>query len=84
MSPTSPTGLRRSEPAQEEQVVGVLVADAGEVALVEQGDEDRHLGWREQAAAGLVGIPVGAEQVGAEVADRLLLVARGSTSTRPS
>jgi hypothetical protein len=38
----------------------------------------------EQPADGLVGVPVRAEQVGAEVADDVVLAVAGTSSTMPS
>ena len=45
----------------------------GEVALVEQREEHRPVGVGGDPAHGLVEVPVGAEQVGAEVADDVVL-----------
>ena len=61
--------------AHEEDLVGVLVAEPGDAALVLQGDVD---GSRVGAEAPrrLGGIPVVGERIGPEVADEALLVAR--------
>ena len=63
----------RVHTADEAQLGGVHVADAGEVALVEQRVAQRAVRLGQQAAYGLVGVPVGAEQVRAEVTDGRLL-----------
>ena len=65
----------RVDAFEEEGLRGVEGADAGEVALVEQGGADRHRAGV-QPAGGLTGVPVGAEDVGAEVADQAGLVGR--------
>ena len=56
-------------PAQEAEFGLVDVADSGEVALVQQGLAEGASGVGEEPALGFGGVPVGAEQVGAEVAD---------------
>jgi len=64
----------RRDAAQEADLRLVEVADAREVALVEQRRRDRAVGIGGQAAHGLVGVPVRAEQVGAEVSDKVVLM----------
>ena len=57
----------------------------GQVALVEQRLADLPVGLGAQPAHRLVGVPVGAEHVRAEVADGVVLVGRvGSSSTTGS
>jgi hypothetical protein len=63
----------RAHPAQEKRLALVEVADAGEVALVEQGVGDLPVGSLPQAADGFIGVPAGAEQVGAEMVDERAL-----------
>src|SRR5215468_2557 len=63
----------RADAAQEQRLRLVHVADAGQVALVEQGLADRPGRVRTQPALRLRRVPVRAEQVGAEVADRAAL-----------
>ena len=65
------------EAGQEQHLGLVEVADAGQVALVEQGLADRATGVGEQPAHGFVGVPVRVEQVRAEVPDDARLVAGG-------
>ncbi len=61
--------------ADEEDLVGELVAEPGDVALVEQGDvRGPFIG--SEPPRGLRGIPVRAERIGAEVADQLIFGAR--------
>src|SRR4051812_2247744 len=52
----------------------IEVADAGEVALVEQSLDDRPLGTGAQSSNGFVERPVGAEDVGTEMADDAALL----------
>ena len=67
----------RVEPGHEAQLGEVHVADAGQPGLVEQRVGQRAVGLLAQPAYGLVLVPVGAEQVGAEVADRRVLLLAG-------
>ena len=79
----------RIDAADEQHLGLVQVADAGQVALIEQRLADRRIGLRAQPARrAAAGVPVRAEQVGAEVADQLGLVggrrsARRSWTRRP-
>ena len=68
------TGGTRDVAGEEAELGAVDGADAGEVALVEQRLAERAVGVGRQPADGLVLVPVGAEQVGPEVADDLVLV----------
>ena len=63
----------RRAPAQEAQLVGPEVADAGQVALVEQRRGERAARVGRQPPHRLGGVPAGAEQVGPEVADDVVL-----------
>ena len=64
---------RGQQAVQEAHLVDVLVAEAGEVALVVQGEEHRALGVGGHPAHGFVERPVGAEEVGAEPGHRVVL-----------
>ena len=82
-SATSATGVNGWTPVVKQSSAFVHVADAGEAALVEQGLADRRgrarpAGWR---TASLL-VPVGAEQVGAEVADERAPRRRGGAARR--
>jgi hypothetical protein len=58
--------------AGDEAELGALdFADAGEVALVEQRFADGYVGRGREPAYRLLGVPVGAEEVGAEVTDQV-------------
>src|ERR1035441_7145353 len=59
----------RVEAAQEQHLGLIQVADPGQVPLVEECLADRAVGACPEAALGLRGIPVGAEQVRAGMAD---------------
>src|SRR5215207_10889120 len=63
----------RRDAAQEAQLGLVDVADAGEVALVEQRLTDLAVQPGHQPSGCLGRIPVGAEKVGAEMPDELVL-----------
>src|SRR5215213_6467112 len=63
--------------AQETGLGLVDVARAGDGPLVEQGGADGPAGVGAEAAQGLGRVPVGAEDVGAEVADDLVLAGGG-------
>ncbi len=76
-SGTSATGRSGATPRDEAELGGIHVADAGEPRLVEQGLLDRAVGLLPESAYGLVGVPVGAEQVGAEVTDQVGLAVTG-------
>ncbi len=76
-------------PAQEEHLAFIKVADAGQVSLVEQCLGDGPGRVPPQAADCLRGVPVRAKQVGAQVADQAVFLARrqdlaGSATSRPS
>ncbi|KQV15942.1 hypothetical protein ASC99_28770 [Kitasatospora sp. Root107] len=62
------------EPGQEAQLVGVDVADPGQVALVQQRGAERAPRIGGQPADRLGGVPVRAQQVGTEMADHRVLV----------
>jgi hypothetical protein len=66
----------RIDPLDEQRLGLVEVADAGQVALIEQRLADRDVRLRVEPAQHLVDVPVGAEQVRAEVTDELVLVRR--------
>ena len=66
---TSPAGRGGADAAQEAQLVDIHVAEPGQVALLAQRDRDRHVGCDGDASHRLVGVPVGAEQVGSEVVE---------------
>ena len=76
-SGTSPTGVQRVDAAGEAELGGVHVADPGQAGLVEQRLVDGAVRVGEQPAERLVLVPVGAEQVGAEVADDVVLAVAG-------
>ena len=63
--------------ADEQRLDLVEVADAGQVALVDQRDADLLVGVLAQPAQRLVEVPVGAEDVGPEVADEPVLLGGG-------
>ena len=67
----------RVHAADEQRLDLVEVADAGEVALVDQGDADLLVGVLAQPAQRLVEVPVGAEHVGPEMADEPVLLGGG-------
>src|SRR5690606_31811888 len=67
-------GQPRGDAEQEAELALVHVADAGEVALVQQGLADRAVRVLEEVGQRQVRVPVGAEEVGAEVADGPVLV----------
>ena len=67
-------GVPRAQPLKEESLTGVEGSDAGEIALVQQGGTDRGVGCAEPACC-LDGVPVRAEDVGAEVPEQMALVA---------
>ena len=76
-SATWPTGRHGLSPAQEQHFGNINIADAGQVALIEQRLADRPLRLLPQAADRLGAVPVRAEQVRAEVTDdRVLVLAR--------
>jgi phage shock protein A len=62
---------------QEQRLHLVEVADPREVALVEDGDADLLVGVLAQPSQGLVEVPVGAEDVGAQMADQAVLLGGG-------
>ena len=62
-----PGRAARREPAQEAQLVGVLVADSGEVALLLECDENGDGRVGQQPAGRFCGIPVRPEQGRPEV-----------------
>ena len=66
----------RVDAADEQGLDLVEVADAGQVALVEDRDADLLVGVLPEPAQRLVEVPVGAEDVGPEVADQPVLVGR--------
>ena len=72
-------GRQRVHAAEEADLGLVDVADAGEVALLEQRVADRGVRVGPQVRQGHVGVPVGAEQVGSEVADQVVLLGRCGT-----
>src|SRR3954447_26237859 len=61
----------RVHPLDEQDLGLVEAADAGEVALVEDGLADRPLGLAQQIPDRQLGIPIGAEEIGAEVTDQV-------------
>ena len=68
-------GRRRMDAREEAGLAPVDVSDPRQLALVQQGDADRHVRGREQPAFGLGRVPVRAQQVRAEVPhDGVLLV----------
>ena len=85
---TCPTGVQGSTPDRKQTFGLVDVAGAGDGALVEQGGADGPVGVGAEAAEGLDRVPVGAEDVGAEVADdptyctQKLILARRSQRRR--
>ena len=68
---------------EEAQLGAVDRADPGEVALVEQCLAERARGVGGQPSDGLLLVPVGAEQVGAEVADDVVLAFAGEELDDP-
>ncbi len=68
---------RGVHPGGEAELGGVHVADAGQVGLVEERLADGRLGLAVQVGQRALLVPVGAEEVGAEVADDLVLVVAG-------
>ena len=58
-------------------------ADAGEVALVEQRRPDVPVRAAQQVGDGDLGVPVGAEQVGAEMSDEAAFVGRADEVDHP-
>ena len=63
-----------ARPAQEAELVDPQVAEAGQVPLVEQRGSDRSAGLGLEAPDRLRRVPVGAERVRTEVADRVGLL----------
>ena len=78
-------GSRGRTPRVKQSSAAYIVADAGQVALVEERVAQRPVGLAGQVGQRDLLVPVGAEQVGAEVADRRRSSsARSSSSTMPS
>lgn len=62
------------DPEQEAELALVDIADTGEIALVQEGLAEGTGGVAQEVGEGPVGVPVRAEQVGAEVADGVVFV----------
>ena len=67
---------RGMDPAGEAQLGGIHVADAREVALVQEGSHQLTVGLGLQPSQRLGLVPVGPEQIGSEVADDFVLEER--------
>ena len=72
-----PRGRSGATPVTKQSSAAYMLPMSCEPSLVEQGLLDRAVGLLPEPAYGLLGVPVGAEQVGAEVTDEVGLAVPG-------